>query len=69
MWHGIKQFFLYGDIYQFTSGPVLVVGVLATMYRRHVCHEHHCFRFGHPDPEAGMQPCCRVHHSHFENDK
>ncbi len=61
MWHEIKRFFLYGDIYQLTSGPIIMTGVLVYLYK-HTCHVHKCLRYGRHSVEGTAYVVCRKHH-------
>jgi hypothetical protein len=82
MWHLIQHWLAYmtGSLntsgappnYNFFSGfgsdlgEVTIVAALATMYKKHSCHQRWCWRFAHYDltsPDGSIAyRLCRAHH-------
>lgn len=42
-------------------GELAIIGGLISIYRRHTCEVHHCWRLGRHATAAG-HVCCRRHH-------
>jgi len=60
-WLAFKHWLLYGDVYQVTSGPIVVVGLL-TIYRKHQCHVRWCPLPGRHRVADTDWVVCRHHH-------
>jgi hypothetical protein len=62
-----------GPYYGFWSGfgsdmgEVVLFGAVITMYRKHSCHVHRCWRMARHPVDGTPYVVCRRHHPTFEN--